>query len=82
VGAGQKGDAYKPNSFSTMFRKLIKRALKETDLIEPFRFHDIRVKSASDDTLEAASERLGHTSKATTERFYRRKPNRVRPLTR
>ena len=49
---------------------------------EPFRFNDLRAKSASDDTLEAASERLGHTNLRTTQDFYRRKPSRVRPLKR
>ena len=45
-----------------------------------FTFHDLRAKSASDDTLQAATERLGHTSEETTKRVYVRKPTKVKPL--
>jgi hypothetical protein len=50
--------------------------------INPFQFRDIRAKSASDDTLERATKRLGHTSPEITERVYRRKIKRVQPLIR
>ncbi len=36
-----------------------------------FRFHDLRVKSGSDGTLEEAVARLGHASPTTTARVYR-----------
>jgi integrase len=77
-----QGKAYTPHGFTGMWAKLMQRALEKTDLKEPFRFNDLRAKSASDDTLEAASERLGHTNLRTTQDFYRRKPSRVRPLKR
>jgi len=80
--ATRRGTPYDPRSFTKILGRLIKQALEKTELTEPFRFNDLRAKSASDDTLEAASERLGHTSTRTTQDFYRRKPVRVKPLTR
>lgn len=53
---------------------------EESALAEPFQFRDLRAKSASDDVLEAATERLGHSDAAITNRVYRRKPVKVRPL--
>jgi integrase len=56
-------------------------AVAAAKLAEPFTLHDLRAKSSSDtDSLEAASARLGHTSTATTQRTYRRKPAKVDPL--
>lgn len=49
-------------------------------LTERFHFHDLRAKSASDDDPQTASNRLGHGSVSTTERYYRRAPEKVRPL--
>jgi integrase len=44
-------------------------------------FNDLRAKSASDTAeLGAASARLGHASTVTTQRVYRRKPQKVEPL--
>lgn len=48
-------------------------------LAERFTFHDLRAKSASDDELEAATERLAHDDPRTTQKVYRRKPRRARP---
>lgn len=41
---------------------------------------DLRAKSASDDSAEAASRRLGHANPAITERVYRRELEIVKPL--
>jgi hypothetical protein len=49
-------------------------------LTEPFQFRDLRGKSASDDVLEVASQRLGHSDAAVTNRVYRCLPVKVRPL--
>ena len=43
-------------------------------------FHDLRAKSASDDTLQAATAPLSHGDAATTIRYYRRGVERVRSL--
>ena len=72
--ATRKGRAYTGDGFSAIWQRVVKKSEVR------FQFKDLRAKSASDDTLEGATKRLGHTSSQTTERFYRRKPNRVRPL--
>ena len=41
-------------------------------LAERFTFHDLRAKSASDDELEVATERLAHDDPRTTQKVYRR----------
>jgi len=43
------------------------RAIDAAELKEPFRFHDLRAKSASDDDLAAAASRLGHSRPVVTE---------------
>jgi hypothetical protein len=48
-------------------------------LAERFTFHDLRAKSASDDELEVATERLAHDDPPTSQKLYRRKPRRARP---
>lgn len=75
--ANGRGKAYTRDGFSTMWDYTMKRALK-AGLTQ--RFHDLTAKSASDDDLSAATQRLGHTSTGTTERYYRRKPRVVKPL--
>ena len=77
--ATRRGKAYTGDGFGTIWQQVIKKALKG-DLEKPFRFHDLRAKSASDDTAEAATKRLGHMDVRTTERYYRRKSIRVKPL--
>lgn len=76
--ANRHGKGYTPDGFSTQFRKVMVKAIP--DKKSRFRFNDIRAKSASDDTIEAATARLGHTSSATTVKHYRRAPALVRPL--
>ena len=48
-------------------------------LAERFTLHDLRAKSASDDELEVATERLAHDDPRTSQKLYRRKPRRARP---
>ena len=78
--ATRQAKPYTGDGFDTIWQRTIQRALKSGVLLERFRFNDLRAKSASDDTLAAATERLGHYDMRTTQRFYRRKPARVRPL--
>ena len=70
----RKGNAYTVEGFTSLWRQRL------TDNPNRFKFYDLRAKSASDDTLEASSQRLGHTNTSITERVYRRKPRKVRPL--
>jgi integrase len=49
--------------------------------IERFQFRDLRRKSASDEVdAKAAQTRLGHSNQRITNKVYRVKPDRVRPL--
>ncbi len=77
----RQGKGYTPTGFSAIWRRARIRAMEKGKLLESFRFNDLRAKSASDDeNVETASQRLGHTSRQTTERFYIRTPRIVRPL--
>ncbi len=78
----RQGKAYTVDGFNSNWHKRIRAAIADDDnaLEEPFQFRDLRAKSASDDSAEAASRRLGHANPAITERVYRRKPEMVKPL--
>ncbi len=78
--ATRRGNAYTGDGFYAMWHRLMTKAEKKG--IERFQFRDLRAKSASDDTLEAATQRLGHADPRITENVYRRRPRRVRPLNR
>jgi len=55
--------------------------MAETKVQDRFQERDLRAKVASDsDTLQEASQRFGHADSTVTQRVYRRKPVRVRPL--
>jgi integrase len=68
--------------FNTIFYRAMSKLVKDekSGLTERFQFRDLRAKSASDDTAEAASKRLGHADSKITERVYRRKAERAKPL--
>lgn len=83
----RKGEGYfdektgKPHGWNSMWKRFMKRLLKETKITERFTEHDLRAKCASDaESLERAKELLGHADCKITERVYRRKPEIVRPL--
>jgi integrase len=59
---------------------LPRRGRHRPRLKERFQFRDLRAKSASDDTAQPASKRLGHADPKITERVYRRKTERAKPL--
>ena len=74
-----EGKPYSASGFSANWQRLMRKAQKNG--IQKFTFNDIRAKSASDSaSLQEASERLGHTSMAITDRVYMRVPYRVKPL--
>jgi integrase len=78
----KQGKAYTVDGFNTIFYRRMSELVKNRDsgLTERFQFRDLRAKSASDDTAEAASKRLGHADPKITERVYRRKAERAKPL--
>ena len=81
IVCNRQGKPYTADGFSTVWNRAREKALKDGGLGSPFAFNDIRAKSATDDeSADRASQRLGHTSRQTTERFYIRKPREVFPL--
>jgi integrase len=80
------GDCYldettgRASGWSSMWQRFMRRCLAETALTERFTDTDLRAKTASDaDSLEHARGLLAHLSPATTQRVYRRGPERVLP---
>lgn len=83
----RQGDSYIDEAtgrawgWNSVWQRFMTRLLKETKITERFTEHDLRAKCGSDaESLERARELLGHVDAKTTERFYRRKMERVRPL--
>lgn len=65
-------------AFDSQWSNYMTRVLKETAVTERFTEHDLRAKAGSDaKNLEAARALLAHADQATTQRIYRRKPERV-----
>ena len=76
-----KGEQFTKNTFDSMWGRFRKRLLASTKLEENFIDSDIRAKNNGDtDDIVEASERAGHSTTATTNRVYRRKPRKVKPL--
>jgi integrase len=78
----RKGERYSIDGFNSIWYRHMQKALKDqsNQLKQSFQFRDLRAKSASDDSAEAATARLGHSDPASTERVYRRRPKIVHPL--
>ena len=89
-GGGESGSEYvlptrtgKPYT-SEGFRACWQRTINRWQRLsggKRFTFHDLRAKSASDsETIDAAYQRLGHTSMSMTRRAYDRGVRKVKPL--
>lgn len=83
----QRGECYisektgEASSWDSMWQRFMRRALEETEIQERFTEHDLRAKVGSDaESLERARQILSHADQRLTQRVYRRKPERVRPL--
>lgn len=73
----------KPSGWRSIWRRFMDRVLKETEVKERFTDHDIRAKAGSDaSSLEQARALLSHADSKITERVYRRKPEKVMPVSR
>lgn len=69
------------HGWGSMWQRFMDRVLAETKAKERFTEHDLRAKCASDaGSLTHAQQLLAHADSATTQRIYRRRPERVRPL--
>ncbi len=83
IVCNRKGKPYTKNGFDSVWARLMQKATdpKREKQIERFQFRDLRRKSASDEVdAIVAQQRLGHASVAITNRVYRVKPKKVRPL--
>jgi integrase len=57
------------------------KVLAETKVTERFQERDLRAKVATDsESLVEASQRLGHSDTAITQRVYRRRPVVIEPV--
>jgi len=71
----------KANAFDSLWQRYMNRVIELTNVEDKFQERDLRAKVASDsETLQEASERLGHGTTETTNKVYRRKPLRIKPL--
>lgn len=69
------------HGWDSMWQRYMDRLMKDTKIEARFTEHDIRAKCASDaETLAHAQQLLAHADGKTTERIYRRKPEKVKPL--
>jgi integrase len=74
-------DDGRAGGWDTMWQNFMRRVIDETKVKEHFTEHDLRAKCASDaETLGHAQALLAHADGRVTERIYRRKPERVKPL--
>lgn len=72
----EKGTA---SGWDSMWQRYMERVMTETKVTERFTEHDLRAKCASDaESLEHARALLSHADSRTTDRIYRRKPERVK----
>ena len=79
IVCNRKGKQFTKNGFDSVWNRLMAKAVDNG--MERFQFRGLRRKSATDEPDEkAAQERLGHASAEITNRVYRVKPKRVKPL--
>lgn len=75
----RRGIQYTGEGFRACWQRTMRKWVKLGN--KRFTFHDLRAKSASDsETIDAAYERLGHTSMSMTRRAYDRGVRKVKPL--
>lgn len=66
------------SGWDSIWRRFMTRVENETKVKTRFTDHDLRAKCASDaESLEHARQMLAHADSKTTNRFYRRRPERV-----
>jgi integrase len=74
------GGKYTVSGFTAIWQRKMVKALKQGVITERFTEHDLRAKTASDTDLKHAASLLTHDDIKTTQKHYRRKAERVRPL--
>lgn len=77
----KKGAPLTYDGFSSVWDRVMKKALAENRIQEKFTFNDFRAKSGSDaQTVQHASDLLGHTDSRITKRVYIRTYKKVKPI--
>lgn len=71
----KKGQKRRDGAFTTAWTRLMDKCMEKGLIAEKFQFRDIRGKAGSD----SSGEQLGHKSKATLHRHYKRLPKHVKP---
>lgn len=72
-------DLGRASGWKSMWQRFMVRIIEETEVKDHFTEHDLRAKVASDaTTLEHARALLAHADSRTTDRIYRRKPEKVK----
>lgn len=78
-GCYMRDDGTAP-AFKTRWQRFVKQVMDETTITERFQESDLRARAAHDaGSVEDAQALLGHASSETTQRIYRRAPQRVKP---
>jgi len=71
----------KAPGWKSMWQRFMTRVMEETGVKEHFTEHDLRAKVGTDaESLEHARALLAHADTRTTEKFYRRKAEVVKPM--
>lgn len=78
IFATSAGHHYSASGFQTAWQRLMNAAIEQGVIQERFTFHDLRAKAGSD--AEDGTRLLGHQSPATTNRIYKRKAEKVKPI--
>ncbi len=81
----RRGECYvrggRPTGWESIWQRFMRRVVAETEVREAFAERDLRAKAGSDaESIERARELLQHAGVGTTQRWYRRRPDRVKPL--
>ena len=78
VFATSTGTRITSSGFQTAWQRLMNTAIEKAVIKERFTFHDLRAKAGSE--AEDGTRLLGHQSPATTNRIYKRKAEKVKPI--
>lgn len=76
-------DGRRPAGFESVWKRFIKRCVEDPDnpLQEPFAERDLRAKASTDaGSIDRARELLQQADARTTRRWYRRLPERIKPV--
>ena len=73
-------DTMQCSAFDSLWQRFMNRVMTLTKVSDRFHEHDLRAKVASDTEAAHAQKLLGHASSDITNRVYRRKAEKVKPV--